>query len=377
MMRYFLVIVLSLGLSCSIDAQLSKWQKGIVVDEFIFDSVPFPESHAATIAETPQGLIAAWFGGTKERNPDVEIWVSRRVKNAWTKPVSVANGIVDAKLRYPCWNPVLFQMPKGELLLFYKVGPSPGTWKGWMKTSKDGGITWSGAKQLPEGFIGPVKNKPVLLSNGVLLSPSSTEGNGWKIHFEASSDQGKTWKMIGPINDGKITNAIQPSILVYKNGKLQILARSKDRALVQSWSNDNGKTWSALKHTNLPNNNSGTDAVTLKDGRQLLVYNHVLPPDSAKNGKGARTPLNIAYSKDGIKWYAAMILEDSPISQYSYPSVIQGSDGMIHVVYTWRRKKIKYVKIDPKKLEGKEIINGKWPEMKGYASPTQGEITAD
>jgi len=268
----------------------------------------------------------------------------------------------------------LFQVPGADLLLFYKIGPSPSTWKGWMKSSTDNGKTWSAAKALPEGFIGPVKNKPVLLSNGVLLSGSSTEGNGWRVHFESSSDLGNTWTMIGPINDGKTTNAIQPSILIHKNGKLQILARSKDRAIMQAWSSDLGKTWSALTPTTLPNNNSGTDAVTLKDGRQLLVYNHVLPPDSVKNGKGARTPLNLAYSSDGINWYAAAILEDSPISQYSYPSIIQSKDGMVHIVYTWRRKKIKYVKVDPKKLIGKKIIDGKWPAMKGYTAPKSVEI---
>lgn len=358
-----------------VQAQLRQWQKGILVDEPIFDTASFPESHAATVAETQAGLIAAWFGGTKERNPDVEIWVSRNERGKWTKPLSVANGIVDAKLRYPCWNPVLYQVPKGELLLFYKIGPSPATWKGWMKTSVDNGKTWSAAKALPEGFIGPVKNKPVMLSTGVLLSPSSTEGDGWKVHFEASADGGKTWKMIGPINDGKATAAIQPSILFHKNGRLQILARSKSRSLVQAWSGDNGKTWTDLTPTSLPNNNSGTDAVTLKDGRQLLVYNHVLPPDSAKNGKGARTPLNLAYSFDGKEWYAAAILEDSPISQYSYPSIIQGSDGMVHVVYTWRRKKIKYVKIDPSKLVGIKIVDGKWPAIKGYEAPTGAAVT--
>lgn len=361
----------------SVNAQVGKWQKGILVDEFIFDTASFPESHAATIAETPRGLVAAWFGGTKERNPDVEIWVSRKEGKQWTKPVSVANGIVDEKLRYPTWNPVLYQVPGGELLLFYKIGPSPSKWKGWMKTSKDNGKTWSAAKALPDNFIGPVKNKPVLLTNGTLLAPTSTEGDGWKVHFEASADSGKTWKMIGPINNGKTTNAIQPSILVHKNGRLQILARSRDRVLMQAWSSDNGNTWSGLTPTNLPNNNSGTDAVTLKNGLHLLVYNHVLPPDSAKNGKGARTPLNLAYSRDGETWYAALILEDSPVSQYSYPSIIQSRDGMVHVVYTWRRKKIKYVKIDPSKLEGKKIVDGKWPLMKGYQAPAAGEITKD
>jgi alpha-L-rhamnosidase len=368
MFKYIsIAIITCCFLSNNIHAQSKIWKKGIVTEEFIFDKAPFPQSHAATIAETPKGLVAAWFGGTKERNPDVEIWVSRRVNNKWTKPVSVANGIQNDTLRYPTWNPVLYQVPGGELLLFYKVGPSPSTWKGRMTTSKDNGITWSASKALPEGFIGPVKNKPVLISKNKLISPSSTEGSGWKIHFEVTNDFGKTWRMIGPINDGKTLNAIQPSVLIHKDGRLQILARSRDRAILESWSSDKGETWSPLAKTNLPNNNSGTDAVTLKDGRQLLVYNHVLPP--GKEVKGARTPLNVALSKDGKTWYASLILEDSPISQYSYPSVIQSKDGMVHFVYTWRREKIKYVKVDPSKLEMIKINNGEWPKRKGYVAP--------
>jgi len=93
----------------------------------------------------------------------------------------------------------------------------------------------------------------------------------------------------------------------------------------------------------------------------LLVYNHVLPDSSWVKGKGPRTPLNVALSQDGKKWYAALVLEDSPISQYSYPSVIQSKDGMVHIVYTWRREKIKYVKIDPSKLILTEIKNKQWP----------------
>ena len=355
------LLVLSLLVVYSASAQAPKFKKGILVDEFIFEKASFPESHAATIAETPKGLIAAWFGGTKERNPDVGIWVSRQVNNKWTAPVEVANGIVNDTLRYACWNPVLYQVPGGELQLYYKIGPNVAGWTGWLKTSKDNGLTWSKARALPAGFLGPIKNKPVLLSNGTLISPSSTEGNGWKVHFEVTKDFGKTWQKIGPINDGKTFNAIQPSILVHRDGKLQILCRSKDAAIIESWSSDNGRTWSPLAASALPNANSGTDAVTLKDGRHVLVYNHVKPPVGAKNNKGARTPLNLAVSKDGKNWFAALVLEDSPVSQYSYPSVIQSADGMVHVVYTWRRERIKYVKIDPKKLELKEIKNELWP----------------
>ena len=116
-----------------------------------------------------------------------------------------------------------------------------------------------------------------------------------------------------------------------------------------------------MQATNLPNNNSGTDAVTLKDGRQLLVYNHVKPAPELPNGKGARTPLNVAISKDGKTWNAALVLEQSPVSQYSYPAVIQTADGMVHIVYTWRRERIKYVKVDPSLLEQLPIINEQWP----------------
>ncbi|MDQ3844561.1 MAG: exo-alpha-sialidase, partial [Bacteroidota bacterium] len=161
--RSFIILIIFCFALTGIKAQNRMWKKGIVVDEFIFEKAPFPESHASTIAETPKGLIAAWFGGTKERNPDVEIWVSRKVNGKWAAAVSVANGIQNDTLRYPTWNPVLYQVPGGDLLLFYKVGPSPSTWKGWMKTSKDNGITWSDARALPEGYIGPVKNKPVLV----------------------------------------------------------------------------------------------------------------------------------------------------------------------------------------------------------------------
>lgn len=363
----YIVVLLVLTIQVSF-SQLSKWQSGVVVDEFVFETAPFPESHASTIVETPKGLVAAWFGGTKERNPDVCIWVSRHVKGKWTAPQNVADGIVNENLRYACWNPVLYQIPNGDLMLFYKIGPSPSEWKGWLKTSSDGGSTWSEAKALPEGFLGPIKNKPVLLSNGNLFCPTSTEGkNGWRIHFEVTADFGKTWRQIGPLNDGKTFNAIQPSILDHGKGKLQILARSRDRAVLESWSTDNGETWSPLAKSNLPNNNSGTDAVTLKDGRHVLVYNHVLPPGDL--AKGARTPLNLSVSKDGKEWAAAVILEDSPISQYSYPSVIQTSDGMIHVIYTWRRQRIKHAVIDPTKLKLLPIKEGKWPQIEGYTAP--------
>ncbi len=353
----FLILLIA---SLIATAQTPWFKQGMLVDEFIYNVAPYPECHAATIAETRTGLVAAWFGGTKERNPDVGIWVSRLENGKWTPSVEVANGVQNDTLRYPTWNPVLYQIPNGELMLFYKIGPSPSKWWGMVVRSTDNGKTWGKPEKLPDVYIGPVKNKPVLLKDGTLMCPSSTEGEGgWRVHFECTKDWGKTWTKIGPINDGKTISIIQPSILTYSDGSMQVLCRSRNRAVVESRSFDGGKTWSEAKPINLPNNNSGTDAVTLADGRQLLVYNHVLPP--GKEIKGARTPLNVAISKDGKTWYAAMILEDSPISQYSYPAVIQTSDGMVHFVYTWRRERIKHVVVDPSKLVLKKIKNGVWP----------------
>ena len=345
-------------------------KKGIVRDDFIFNRAPFPESHAATIAETPSGLIAAWFGGTKEGFKDVCIWTSHLVNNRWTEPVKVADGVLNDSVRYACYNPVLYQVPGGDLLLFYKIGPNVAGWTGWMMRSSDNGKTWNKREALPAGFLGPIKNKPILVNNK-LICPSSTERNGWKVHFEVTTDWGKTWYKTDSINDGKIVSAIQPSILRYADGSLQVLCRSRNTTINESWSRDGGVSWSSMTASSLPNNNSGTDAVTLKDGRQLLVYNHVKPGPELPNGKGPRTPLNVAVSNDGKTWYAALVLEDSQVSQYSYPSVIQTADGLVHIVYTWRRERVKHVVIDPSKLELKEIINGQWPGV-----PQNTQLTA-
>ncbi|MFB6320055.1 exo-alpha-sialidase [Saccharicrinis sp. FJH54] len=355
-----LTVTLLSIVTISLQAMEGRWKKGIVDAQFLYEKDVYPSCHAGTLAETPDGLVAAWFGGTYERHPDVTIRFSKFKNGKWSKSVEVANGVINDTLRYPTWNPVLYQVPGGDLLLFYKVGPKPSEWWGVMKRSSDNGETWSEAQKLPDGYIGPVKNKPVLLEDGTLICPSSTEGNGWNVHFEFTKDWGKTWDKTDAINNYKVHSIIQPSVLTYPDGRLQILCRSKNAVLVTSWSDDNGKTWSLTQPSGLPNNNSGTDAVTLADGRQLVVYNHVATPINAS--KGHRTPLNVAVSKDGKTWYAALVLEDSEISQYSYPAVIQTSDGLVHIIYTWRREKMKHVVVDPDKLKLSKIVDEKWPE---------------
>jgi predicted neuraminidase len=325
---------------------------GIIVAEFIYETAPFPQCHASTIAAAGGNLVAAWFGGTRERHPDVGIWLSRLDGKAWSAPVEVANGVQDASTRHPCWNPVLFQMPRGPLLLFYKVGPSPSTWWGMLIRSEDGGRTWTMPEKLPDNIAGPIKNKPILLADGRLLCGSSTEDRGWRVHMEWTSDAGKTWQRTEPLCDGISQGAIQPTILSYGD-KLQILCRNRvPGPLWQSWSDDGGRTWSKLELTDLPHPGSGIDGVTLSDGRQLLVYNHTVR---------GRTPLNVAVSSVGKKWNAAAVLESTP-GEYSYPAVIQTSDGLVHITYTWKRERVKHVVLDPAKLVLKPIVDGRWPE---------------
>ena len=388
--------------------------QAITKDEFLYEQASFPQCHAATIVETKKGdLVATYFGGKHERNPDVCIWVSIKKKgsNKWSKPILAADGVFtlgtpNAQIagitaestlategpvrkgtasanqrRKACWNPVICEMPNGELWLFFKIGMKVSDWTGWLCKSKDGGKTWSDKEPLPEGFLGPIKNKPEIV-DGRLLCPSSTEDNGWKFHMEIYNLATKQWKYVGPVKaelamrtedmkapvaksdkedmeapdaggeaakDGRHPiDCIQPSILKLKDGRLQVLMRTRNGKIGTSFSSDNGDTWTDVTLLDVPNNQSGTDAVTLSDGRHVLIYNNFASLPGTK--KGVRTPLSIAISDDGTHWRHALTLEDSPISQYSYPSIIQGRDGKLHAIYTWRRLRIAYKEIDPAKL---------------------------
>jgi predicted neuraminidase len=219
--------------------------------------------------------------------------------------------------------------------------------------SPDHGRTWGTPRRLPDGILGPIKNKPVQLASGTIVSGTSTEHDGWRVHMERSTDQGATWTATAPLNDGRTVGAIQPSILVHPGGRLQAIGRTRGAGRIfETWSEDEGRTWSALAMTDLPNPNAGTDAVTLADGRFLVVYNHT--------PKG-RSPLNVATSTDGRQWLAGVVIEDEPGREFSYPAVIQTRDGLVHVTYTWRRERIRHVVIDPARLGRQPIVNGAWP----------------
>jgi predicted neuraminidase len=347
----------------------SASKPGVVLGEFIFTEAPFPSCHAATIAEVKGQLVCAFFGGTAERNPDVCIWVSHKFNGKWTPVIKIANGVQSPQRRYPTWNPVLFQLKDGDLLLFYKVGPSPIEWWGMLTTSSDGGWNWTDPKRLVDEkgqmLIGAVKNKPIQRTDGTILAPSSREDGSWRAHIEASRDNGKTWTALtGPLNDPNHMRAIQPTLLTYPDGRIQMLCRGQEGHILETWSGDGGNTWSPMLPMVLPNPDSGIDGVTLADGRQLLVYNHSTRNQPGMGHKG-RGILNVALSRDGKNWEAALVLdyEDRQDRQFSYPSVIQTADGLVHIVYTWHRERIKHVVLNPAKLQTLPMPNGQWPRV--------------
>lgn len=338
----FKPICLLLTFLCSITLFAQTPAIKLVKEELIFDNPPFPSCHASSIVELGnQHLMATWFGGTEESNPDVCIWTSEYQNGKWSAPKLMADGVIDATKRYPTWNPVLFKTKEGKLMLYYKVGPNPREWWGMVKTSNDNGKTWSKPEKLPDGMLGPIKNKSVQLANGDILHPTSTESvdaKVWHIHLEKTDKNGKNWQKID-INNGEF-GVIQPSILTYPDGKLQLLCRSRQNFVVQTWSSDGGKTWGPLSATNLPNPNSGTDAVTLKNGTQILIYN---PLQKGKEWSNGRNKLRVAASKDGVNWQDIYTLEDEAKGEFSYPAVIQTNDGLVHITYTYERKNVKHV----------------------------------
>lgn len=315
----------------------------VLEEGFVYQNAPFPQCHSSTLVELDNGnIMAAWFGGTHERNPDVNIYSAIYDGRKWSEPKEVANGVVNDTVRYPTWNPVLFINRKNTLFLFYKVGPSPSEWWGMYKTSEDNGKTWSAGVKLPDGILGPIKNKPLLLDDGTVISPSSTE-NGviWKVHMEISDDEGYTWKKV--LVDSKATyKAIQPTLIKLPNGTIKALIRSDQSVILESESIDNGATWTKLKKTSIANPNSGIDALTLDNGGHVLAYN---PMTSGKNWWEGRSKLNLAFSTNGENWNDIYTFENMDEGEYSYPAIMQAKNGIVYVTYTYDRKKIKYFKL--------------------------------
>lgn len=332
------ILTLLLGLSaCTGRQSLDSVSLEVLSSEFVYDSADFPSCHASTLVETEDGLLAAWFGGSYESHPDVCIYCASYDGSRWSDPIRAADGVVSDSLRFPCWNPVLFRLPGGEIALYYKVGPNPREWWGEYKLSFDEGKTWGPKTALPEGILGPIKNKPLGLPDGTVLYPTSVEytPDCWRVFIERSKGDLTGWETLAIDNNG--FNAIQPALFFHK-GRLEMLCRTQEGVLAKASSDDFGQTWTPLQETNLQNNNSGIDGLVLKDGLRLLVCNPI---------REGRNKLDILGSYDGIEWTSLLTLEDQPEGEFSYPAIIQRENGTVDVSYTYNRRKIKHVSLLP------------------------------
>jgi predicted neuraminidase len=324
----------------------------------------FLQCHGSTVVVLPDGrIMSAWFAGTREKNPDTAIWFSVNEGGKWSAP----HVLIKLAPDLAHWNPVLFLDPLKKLHLWFKMGVDPEHWETFSMESDDYS-KWSGCDKLcpndPAGGRGPVRGKPIVLSNGDWLAPASVEkvvgmklvqrgmyvfrspDQVWNSFADITSDRGKTWtKSIQIPYDrkkwGELGGIIQPSPWESKSGNVHMLLRSMGECLFRSDSSDYGRTWSESRKTDLPNPNSAVDVADLGNGLLALVLNPV------RGNWIARTPLTVVFSRDnGETWNDPLVLEDDPNGSFGYPSMIPWESRGLVVSYSWNRTRIACVGIE-------------------------------
>lgn len=314
----------------------------------------FPECHASTVLPLKSGrVLVAYFAGTYEKHDDVGIWLSVREDGVWQKPRCIAKVENSAH-----WNPVLYQTEEGVRLIF-KVGKTIPTWRSYTMLSVDEGEHWSEPVPMATDHSanGPVRNKPLLLSDGRWLGPNSDESDaGWYPRIDESTDGGRTFHKLAPIplnrTDASAPDymaghgAIQPTLWESAPGHVHALLRTAEGHIYRADSADGGRSWCTAYPTALPNNNSGIDLVQA-NGKLYLVLNPVgLAPRY-------RTPLTVKVSADNGETFTDFcVLEDQlfdePHNRYggfAYPAITQ-MDDTLYITYTHNRKAISFCQID-------------------------------
>ncbi|MBR4940998.1 MAG: exo-alpha-sialidase [Clostridia bacterium] len=319
---------------------------------------PFAQVHASTVAVCGDGSIAAaWFGGTEEKNPDVRIWFSKtEADGRWRRPIALSADNMCAD-----WNPALLAQGN-RLTLYYKEGVNTEVWRTFYRVSEDNGETWSDIKILVEDDTfgrGPVKNKPIVLSNGDILAGASIEDDQdrWDLFVDISTDNGLTWEMTDPIPfvrpysekvlasrkdlPFEAQGLIQPTLWEHPShdGRIGLLARSSFNSVYRSSSTDFGRTWSVARPMGLPNNNSGLDVDCMDDGVLALIYNPVW------QNWGPRSPLTVSLSfDDGETWPESVNIETVE-GEFSYPAIVC-KGNRLYMTYTWNRRVIAYAEAE-------------------------------
>lgn len=300
--------------------------------ELLFESITdVPAHHCSTIAEAPNGdLLVVWYGGSFESADDQTLFLSRRNKGDrfWSSPqVLIRNSL------QPPGNAVVFHAGNHRLIIVWarmdasrplRRGGGWGQTRLMYRTSQDNGVTWTEDRPFLDGLLEGVRNVPIVRSDGSLLLPL---GHG----FAASHDEGKTWERLGEVSGGS-----QPTVIEREDGCILTLLR-RGPYIMESESRDGGRNWTTVRPTGLKNPDAGIAMTRLRGGSLVLVFN---------NSSSARTPLSVTRSGDeGKTWETPLALESNP-GEYSYPCVIQTSDGRIHMTYTFRRYSIKHIELN-------------------------------
>jgi predicted neuraminidase len=357
------------------------------------------QNHAANLLVLDNGdLLCTWFAGTQEGIPDIHIYMSRLKKgeSSWSKAVKVSDDPTRSEQ-----NPVLFKAPDEKVWLLYTAQKSGNQDTAIVRyrISEDNGHSFGPIKTLfdQEGTF--IRQPIVVLDNGEWLLPvfycHTTKGRKWTGHRDTSAvkiskDEGNTWEEYEVPNS---TGCVHMNIEKLDDGTLLALFRSRWADYIySSYSTDNGKTWSDPKPTELPNNNSSIQFTKLANGHLALVFNkmnaencterraslyddiedeeNVVAEAVEDSGEreafwGApRAPMTVAISEDnGVSWPFVKDIEigdgyamtnnskDKLNREYSYPSIKQGSDGNLHIAFTYFRQTIKYVQLTEEEIK--------------------------
>jgi predicted neuraminidase len=329
-------------------------------------------SHGSTITEDRNGtLYCVWYSGTKEKAADVKIYMSKKKKNEeeWSKPILIekegitsenpfAEDMEDGETEETSeGNPVIFADPNSDRIwLFWATMRGAGDKSGWsacilkVKHSDDGGNTWTKPRVIRDMIGWMVRNKPIVLSNGDVLLPIMSEvGQAKTMMYRITKDEfakgSQICKIMDPMHfiDGGV---IQGSLAEIEPGKLLCYMRATSGCsignyIAVSYSSDYGYSWTPIERnpSNIENPDSGVDLVKAQNGDLYLVCN----PQA-----DGRYRLSIFRSTDkGKNWQLFQDLENdaSRKSEFSYPAIIEGKDGSLHITYTNLRENIKYVMI--------------------------------
>jgi predicted neuraminidase len=317
-------------------------------------------AHSSAICALPSGdVFVVWYGGSREGAADVALFTSRlnATSGEWTPPATAVDRAMAEdeldRLVKKVGNAVIFPDQSGLLWMVY-VSVTVGGWSGSalnVKTSRDEGRTWSESRRLTlNPFLNVsslVRNKPIFASDGRIGLPV--------YHEFAMKFPQMLWLtpgLDGSVDEYRIRNLstetglIQPTLVPLGHDRVLMMLRDRSdgRRLHTAYSEDNGWTWSAAEATGLPNPDSAIDALRLRDGRVLLVYNHAAH---------SRANLRLAVSSDeGHTWRAGPVIEAERGREFSYPHLAEDRRGRIHLTYTWQRERIKHVEFNVAWLDG-------------------------